>query len=259
MNGDWTSYGLKPVEYKASFRRVTEAIRKVTNLTAMVWAPNVGINYPFRGGGQDYPTLRTDPENFRALDTNNDTVLNHLDDPYGPYFPGEDVVDWFGISIYWYPDELQNEAVWPTYFQDNMRGRGPSIERMNNLALLDGGFRDFYGRFPDTFKKPMMMPETAGPWFTNPNARNTETELNIKQSWWRQIFGPDTFTNFPLLKAVVQFEEIKRDGLGEERDFRVLHDPAIRAAFTSHINSLSNLLWAQDLKYTCGGQVSTSK
>jgi hypothetical protein len=259
MNGDWTSYGLKPVDYIHSFQQLTKAIRRHTNLTAMVWSPNIGINYPYRGGGHAYPTNVTDPANFAALDTNSDGILNYLDDPYMPYFPGEEYVDWFGISIYWYPDELQNEPVWEGYFRDNMRGSGPAVDRMSDTARLDGGLRNYYSRFPEHFNKPVMLPETAGPWFVNPKAVNTATELEVKQAWWRQIFGPDTFRDFPHLKAVVQFEEIKSDGQGEVRDFRVLNNPEIRRAFRSDVDALPNLLWAQDLKYGCGGQVESSK
>ena len=33
MNGDWTSYGVRPVNYVRGFRRMAEAIRRVTNMT----------------------------------------------------------------------------------------------------------------------------------------------------------------------------------------------------------------------------------
>lgn len=54
----------------------------------MIWSPNVAIGYPFSGGGQAYPTLATDPINFRAMDTNNDGWITYLDDGYLPYYPG---------------------------------------------------------------------------------------------------------------------------------------------------------------------------
>lgn len=33
MNGDWTTYGNKPVDYVSGFRRMAEMIRKHTNMT----------------------------------------------------------------------------------------------------------------------------------------------------------------------------------------------------------------------------------
>ncbi len=68
---------------------MAQTIRRYTNLTAMVWAPNVGINYPFFSMTPSrYPTNVSDPVNFRALDTNNDNIIDWRDDPYGPYYPG---------------------------------------------------------------------------------------------------------------------------------------------------------------------------
>jgi hypothetical protein len=60
----------------------------------MVWGPNLGITYPFNTPNalSRAPTAISDPVNFRLLDTNNDTVLNTFDDPYGPYYPGDEYV-----------------------------------------------------------------------------------------------------------------------------------------------------------------------
>jgi hypothetical protein len=42
---------------------------------------------------------RTHPD-FSICDTNGDGVLDNRDDPYGPYWPGDDVVDcMFQISF----------------------------------------------------------------------------------------------------------------------------------------------------------------
>jgi len=260
MNGDWTTYGLKPFDYVTGYRKMAGFIREYTNLTALVWSPNIGINYPFRGGGQPYPTNVTDPVNFQLMDTNNDGVLNAFDDPYEPYFPGPEYVDWYGISLYWYPDENFNTAVWPNYFRDNLVGRGPSIERINVDALNDGGLRDFYGRYPARYGKPLMIPETAAPWFApGPGVTTTETELEIKRTWWRQIYNLDTFAQFPWLKAVVHFEERKRDGSGEIRDWRLLENEDVRLAFLEDIALFPNLLWAQQLQFGCGGQIEIEK
>jgi hypothetical protein len=90
MNGDWASYGVRPLDYVTGFQRMSTTLKKYTNLTAMVWSPNVGINYPFQVLGPGaYPTNTTDPANFQALDTNKDGVITWRDDPYGPYYPGD--------------------------------------------------------------------------------------------------------------------------------------------------------------------------
>ncbi len=63
----------------------------------MMWAPNTGIGYPY--GVQRAEISATD---FNLLDTNKNGVLDELDDPYGAYWPGDDFVDWVGLSSYWY-------------------------------------------------------------------------------------------------------------------------------------------------------------
>jgi hypothetical protein len=90
MNGPWMGYGLKPVQFKKAWIDLTTEIRAQTNMTAMVWSPNIAGGYPFRNAGYDYniPTMETDPDNFEELDTVKDGILDNFDDPYTPYYPG---------------------------------------------------------------------------------------------------------------------------------------------------------------------------
>ena len=57
----------------AGFRPFNDATRAVTNMTAMMWAPNPGIDYPF-----GYTVSPSSPE-FPYLDTNKDGLFNNLD------------------------------------------------------------------------------------------------------------------------------------------------------------------------------------
>ena len=36
---------------------------------------------------------------YVAMDTNGDGVVDNLDDPYEPYYPGDTSVDWVGMSV----------------------------------------------------------------------------------------------------------------------------------------------------------------
>ena len=36
----------------------------------------------------------------KLLDTNGDGTINNYDDMYTPYYPGDDVVDWVGLSVF---------------------------------------------------------------------------------------------------------------------------------------------------------------
>lgn len=36
------------------------------------------------------------------MDTNGDGMITQDDDMYTPFWPGADVVDWVGMSLYWW-------------------------------------------------------------------------------------------------------------------------------------------------------------
>jgi len=65
MNGDWTAWGRRPEAYRRAFRLVHDVIYRHASNVALVWAPN------------DVPVAQVDS-----------------------YYPGDDVVDWVGISLY---------------------------------------------------------------------------------------------------------------------------------------------------------------
>jgi hypothetical protein len=97
MNGSWYTWGQQPTEYVASFRRVADALRAGAPGSAMMWAPNEGGGYPFVGGSA---AAVPGADAFALLDTDGDGILTIADDPYAPYYPGDDVVDWVGMSLY---------------------------------------------------------------------------------------------------------------------------------------------------------------
>ncbi len=65
MNGNWTPWGRDPVAYRRAFRLVHAVIARYASNVALVWAPGA------------VPTYNLDL-----------------------YYPGDDVVDWVGISLY---------------------------------------------------------------------------------------------------------------------------------------------------------------
>jgi hypothetical protein len=99
MNGNWFRYGQQPAAFLASWKQVVDAVRGAVedrSMIAFLWAPNSGNGYPFEAGVA--PGLRTSPD-FALLDTNRDGNFTIADDPYTPYFPGDDYVDWVGFSV----------------------------------------------------------------------------------------------------------------------------------------------------------------
>lgn len=96
MNGPWSAYGQQPVDFIRVWRQFVPILRNYTNMTAMLWAPNIVESYPY----MPYQVLTnlTDP-NSVAMDTNKDGIIDAADDGYTPYWPGAEYVDWVGISV----------------------------------------------------------------------------------------------------------------------------------------------------------------
>ena len=68
---------------------------------AMVWAPVYGSGYPFgRRQGTDSEIDLSAERQTRLLDTDHAARVDAADDPYGPYYPGDDAVDWVGLFLY---------------------------------------------------------------------------------------------------------------------------------------------------------------
>ncbi|KAI8618751.1 glycoside hydrolase superfamily [Chytriomyces sp. MP71] len=264
MNGPWTSYAFDPTNYKPFFRNMTESMRRFTNMTAMVWGPNVGFGYPFgSSGGKALPT-QGDP-NFALLDTNNDNVIDSKDDPYGPYYPGDDWVDWVAVSLYFYPPDYPevNHAPNPDYFNSYLTGSGYNQENDDASWLQN---HNFYQRFAQ--KKPMMLPETGAPILRNqtstgfvdggyPGDTATVSEITIKQLWWSQLFSATTLARFPNFKLAVNFEEMKF--LNDfTRDWRLTNDTAVRASFVKQLSQFPQNQQASAFTYGCDGSVKLS-
>ncbi|KAI8816231.1 glycoside hydrolase superfamily [Fimicolochytrium jonesii] len=254
MNGDWTSYGLRPLQFVPMFRRMAEAVHKGTKTTAMMWAPNVGVHYPYtplgKPGGTS-PVTSVGADNFAALDTNADDVLDEKDDPYLPYWPGPEYVDWVGLSLYYYQDNPVNNVPGPTYFEDYLLGKdlvskhGATVG--NNEAL-----RNFYTRFGDTFLKPVAIAE-SGPGY-RPGAPGA-SELDVKQAWWTQTLNPATLASLPRLKLLVNFEEAKVED-GVAKDWSLTGNVGVREAYDAFLGtSGAQLVWGDRVRLACDGSL----
>ena len=247
----------------------------------MVWGPNLGIQYPFNNLGQltvvdsanrifsandsngQYPTITSDPINFNALDTNGNGLIDVNDDPYSPYYPGNEYVDWVGLSLYYYADDDStiNQPIPPTYFVDHMIGSGPSIAGSDGNIFVGKPDRNFYDTYVARNNKPLIIPETAVPWHpARANINGGIPIAQLKKSWWDQVFDPNTLSRFPLMKGIVKFEEVKVCFSSQNTcDFRILHDEDVRQTFISDITKMSNLIYATQIGFDCAGQLSYKK
>lgn len=227
MNGSWYPWSQQPEEYVAGFRAMAAALEARAPEVAMMWAPNYGGGYPFRGG--EFETTSGEP-GFELLDTNGDGSLTMADDPYAPYYPGDDVVDWVGMSLYHWGSAYpwgENELAEPTKFVDQLRGD------YVGLGGDDSMLPDFAAVYAEGPGIPLAIPETAA--FVTAGAP-PELALAIKQSWWQQVFAPDTLEQVPGLAMINWFEwekfEVEVDG---EVDWTIGRDPLIAAAFHAQL------------------------
>ncbi|KAI8825416.1 glycoside hydrolase superfamily, partial [Chytriomyces cf. hyalinus JEL632] len=265
MNGDWYGWGNEPRAFIESWQQLTNSVRKYTNMTAMVWAPNIGITYPFVGGsdGGARSTPRSNGTDFDLLDTNGDGKIDNFDDPYSPFWPGDEYVDWVGLSLYYYPRQnCHNNCPLPErYFEQLLTGgfNNPDTPGGGNTADWQRT-RNFYQQFAASKNKPMMLPETGAPWIAEWATRaGATTEVAIKSAWYNQLLSTATLTTYPRLKLVVNFEERKPlalDGEPAIQDWRVTNNSVTLDWWNGKLTEFQgNLKFANELVYNCDGSV----
>jgi hypothetical protein len=227
MNGSWYAWGQQPEHYKAVFRQVATAVHQIAPGSSMMWAPNYGGGYPFAGGQF---VARPGTEDFRVLDTDGDGQLTMNDDSYAPYYPGDEFVDWVGVSLYHWGNQHpwgNNDITEPHKFIDMLTGN------YDGTAGNDLGVPNFYQVYGIEHHHPVAIVETAA-IFTP--SRMGETELAVKQAWWRQVFSEETHARFPQLKMINWFEWRKYEiEINDWVDWRAAGSPAIRDAFVADL------------------------
>jgi hypothetical protein len=228
MNGSWYPWGQKPAAYIEAFRKVADAVHAAPG-SVIIWSPNDGGGYPFPGGG-----YRAQPgtADFAAIDTNHDGVLTIDDDPYGPYYPGDDAVDWVGLSLYHFGSS------WP-WGENEVPEAGKLVAKIrgeyNGLGGNELAVPDFYDIYANRHGKPMALAETSALY--NTGRSDGASNYDIKSGWWRQVFSNDVATQLPKLKMVNWFEflKVEQDIAGSYTDWWVTTDPGTRDAFRAAI------------------------
>jgi beta-mannanase len=86
------------------------------------------------------------------LDTNGDGKVDSNDDPFSPYYPGDDWVDWVGLSVYWFGPK------WP--WEDNESPTAGYFERVLSGGDSSFSLYDLYSGNSGS-AKPFMVTETA--------------------------------------------------------------------------------------------------
>lgn len=228
MNGSWYGWGQQPAAYVAAFRMVADEVHATAPGTAMLWAPNYGAGYPFSGGRYE---AKPGQPGFELLDTNANGALDEGDDPYAPYYPGDDAVDWVGLSLYhwgnthpWGENEMPEDGKFVAHLTGTYSGANGD----------ETGVPDFYSDYAEARAKPLAIVETAALFNTTEGGAG---ELAMKQAWWRQVFAHTVFEQFPRLRMINWFEWDKAESeIGGDRiNWGVTRDATILEAFATDL------------------------
>ncbi|KAF6251906.1 glycoside hydrolase superfamily [Scenedesmus sp. NREL 46B-D3] len=256
MNGAWYAWCQQPTMYRRTFALVAWAVTRLTKHATMLWAPNEGGGYPFNGGQYQLKCneteFKTPTSECAQLDTNRDGVINMADDPYTPYYPGDDWVDWVGLSVYHFG------SVYP-WGANKVPERYKFYNKITGNYIGAAGDETGVPNFYDLFcngthgrSKPMIIGETAALYNSCDkggrgcaNCTSNVTELAIKSNWWRQVFGvtktvlgPAIPEVFPQIKLINWFDIRKPEGEAENNivDWTISSRPSHRNRFLDQVN-----------------------
>lgn len=197
--------GNTPERYRRAYRNVALLFRKYAPNAALVWCPNSGL----LGGARR--------------------------DPYRPWYPGDDVVDWVGMDSYerGWTLPMPGARLWGGQFAYNLRHDAADDPKTPANESVD-----FYATFVDSKNKPMMLCETGATlsYRTDLSAQDRATMTNgWKAGWWNNneygwmqaVYGTSVFKDqpilhpidraFPRLKAIIWFQIAKREWIPAQK------------------------------------------
>jgi len=244
MNGSWYPYGGQPVRYTNAFTRVANAIHALGPRAAMVWAVANYQGYPFTYNNMTVAnylnsTYHGTSNDFAAMDTDGNGVLTSADDPYGPYYPGDDVVDWVGSSVY----HVDNE------YPPSGNNTIPYDRKVTMLLTgFNGSLNNFYTRFAKNKSKPMMLPETSAAYIASWGG---VSDAAVKGGWVNQLYHVGATTTaaeslpvrYPWIKAIGWFDVAKFEDHGTGMvwtDWRVSANGVVRTNYSAYLQQTSD-------------------
>lgn len=171
MNGPWYPWGQQPALYISKWREMATIMRQLAPNVALLWAPNQGDGYPWGGS------------------------LQGGVDPYAGYYPGDNYVDWVGLSIY----HWGYSATAPEGSKMGNNAIPPLDDFSRKIRGLTSGITDFYQIYAANKNKPFVVSETSALYRSKLPG---DSELAIKREWINQAYS---LTSFPLLKAICWF------------------------------------------------------
>ncbi|KAJ1566593.1 hypothetical protein HK405_009180, partial [Cladochytrium tenue] len=203
VTGSWFVFGQDPVKFIEGWKRfytfVKSGMGAYADKVAIVWSPNSRHGYPFLGGDYSPNVTKTPSDQTRLdeLDWNKDGEFDANDDPFQPFYPGDDYVDWVGLSIYQYGPNGCNVST----------GNKPFIVSETAVAYHYGWGENATEYDKSTYTLDTSISRTA-----------------MKQAWWRQLLSTDLLAKYPRLRAICTFEFLKDEEV-TLRDYTSLGAP----------------------------------
>lgn len=222
MNGSWYPWGQDPVAYVDTFRRTAAAVREAP-ASQVLWSPNEGGGYPFAGGPHG---AEPGSAEHAALDTDGDGALTGADDPFAPYFPGAEHVDWVGLTVYHFG------SAYP-WGENEVPEDGKLVAKLRGTYAGLGGDEsaspDFAQVYAEATGLPLVVSETAALFSTGQDGVGA-TEQDIKTAWVEQALDPGLGSALPALRLVVWFDQDKLEAeTGETTLWSHSRDEALTA------------------------------
>jgi len=232
MNGTWISWGQQPTEYVKAFSRFSVTVHKGDSQALMVWAPSYGSGYPFGlAEGRLDDLSATD---LAKLDTDDDGSVSESDDPYGPYYPGDAVVDWVGLTMFYFgKGEATASAGVEVPLTSNEVAVDDEVEKRfdESWGYVVDQPQNFYDRFAVGHDRPLLLDTGA----LYDSELDGASELDVKRGWWRQVL--DAVDERPLIRGVtwLEVEREEAEAGGDEVDWRATADPDVAAALLADL------------------------
>lgn len=239
MQGLWNKYGQQPTEFISSFQTMYTTVKNIAPNCKIVWAPNTPQGYPYGQGGTDFTTLTAADQ--AALDTypagGGDGELTADDDSLSPYWPGENYVDWIGISLYYKGpsgSDTTNTAQTPGYCGQAINGINPATG-----VNISNWYGDYCLKYPS---KPCMFAESGAAYHLTDTSG--DSQLEIQTAWINDcITNTSMLETFGNIKMIMQFEyektETSNDGTDDLRDYRVTNNTEVLSVLQSGLSTAS--------------------
>ncbi|KZO97809.1 glycoside hydrolase family 26 protein [Calocera viscosa TUFC12733] len=247
MNGNWDVWGIQPTAFKAAWTQMHSIVKLSCPSCALVWSPNASPGYPY----SITPDMVSNATDRAALDTDGDGAYTSADDAYAPYYPGDALVDWTGVSYYYkgvYPNSY-NVAPGQGTVEAALTGYAqPGLEQEEAVQ-----YTPFYQTYCLT--KPCMFSESGAAWHWNstspPATYVPPTHTEVEQAWWRDgLTNTSLLTAYPRLKLLMIFEwqKVETDGgISTLRDFRITNDSQVLEAFKQDLQGVQGrYVWATE-------------